>query len=140
MYELLDHTSEMGVRAAGDTVAEAFAEIARGVFSIQVDRAAVRPDRELSVRVEGRDLEECLVEYLNALITAQDIEEVVLSEVTEPRIVGGGEGFVVEGAAQGVGREAARGHCETEVKAVTYHGLEVEEIPAGWRATVVVDV
>ena len=140
MYELLDHTSEMGVRATASTVEEAFAETARGVLSIQVDRAAVLPDREIRVRAEGRDLEESLVEYLNALIARQDIEEVVLADVTAPRIEEGGEGFVVEGSAHGVAGEAAAEHRETEVKAVTYHGLRVEETEDGWRATVVVDV
>ena len=82
-----------------------------------------------------------LVNYaLNALITRQDIEEVVLSEVATPRIEKGGEGIVLTGSARGVGREAAENHLETEVKAVTYHGLSVVETPTGWQATVVVDV
>jgi len=44
------------------------------------------------------------------------------------------------GVARGVEREKAAEHVETEVKAVTYQGLLVEEAESGWRARFVVDI
>jgi SHS2 domain-containing protein len=139
-YEYLDHTSEIGVLATGATAAEAFAEAARGLLGIQVDRAALEAVTEIRVTATGRDLEECLVEYLNALIAEQDLADLLLLDVTAPVISDGGDGVALIGVARGVGREAAAEHVETEVKAVTYQGLLVEEAESGWRARFVVDI
>ncbi|MHC4469455.1 MAG: archease [Planctomycetota bacterium] len=139
-YEYLDHTSEIGLLATGPTVEDAFAEAARGLFGIQVDRSALTPEAEVEVRAEGHDLEECFVEYLNAFIARQDIDDLILLDVTPPRFVEAAEGFALTGRAQGVAREKASEHRETEVKAVTYQGLLVERIEDGWRARCVVDI
>ena len=139
-YEYLDHTSEIGVLATGPTREDAFAEAARGLFGIQVDRAALTPDAEVRVRAEGRDLEECLVDYLNGLIAAQDLEGLLLVDAAPPRIEEGGEGFVLSGTARGVSRAQAAEQCETEVKAVTYQGLIARHTEDGFETRFVVDI
>jgi len=36
--------------------------------------------------------------------------------------------------------DPARHSLAHEVKAVTYHGLAVEQVPDGWRAEVILDI
>ncbi|HID74075.1 MAG TPA: archease, partial [Thermoplasmata archaeon] len=57
VFELLDHTADVGVRARGRTLEEAFAETARGMAAIMADTTGCVPSVERHVEVEGHDLE-----------------------------------------------------------------------------------
>jgi SHS2 domain-containing protein len=139
-FRYLDHASEVGVLAEGATAEEALAEAARGLFGIQVDRPALRPERFVAVAGTGADLGACLVDFLNGLLAAQDLEGLVFVEVSDLTLSAAGEGFTIEARAGGVAPARAAPHRLTEVKAVTYQGLIAAPSPAGYTVRFVADV
>jgi SHS2 domain-containing protein len=46
----------------------------------------------------------------------------------------------LDGTAWGEPLDPARHDLSHEVKAITYHGLKVEQTPDGWLAEVIVDI
>ena len=63
MYEYLDHTADMGIRAVGRDLAEALAEVARGMLHLQVppggaaDLAGLRVD-DVIIGINGTSVRE----------------------------------------------------------------------------------
>ena len=55
MYEIFEHTADVGIRARAGSLEELFADAARGLFSVMVENlAAVRTHRRSDVSGERR--------------------------------------------------------------------------------------
>ncbi len=84
-YELIEHTADMGIKAGGNTLAEAFTNAACGLFSIITDISSVRESESRTVNVKGIDLENLLFNWINELIYIFDVEHLLLRrfEITD---------------------------------------------------------
>jgi SHS2 domain-containing protein len=135
MYELFEHTADLGLRVRAAELETLFAEAGQGLFSMIVDLAEVRPEREIQLKVEGEELDLLLFDWLNELLYRFDSEHLLLAEFD---VHIGPAGVVA--TARGEPIDPSRHQLEHEVKAITYHGLRIEQQPDGWLAEVIVDI
>ncbi|NOX45059.1 MAG: archease [Caldiserica bacterium] len=138
-YEILEHEADAGVRGIGGSLEEAFCEAARAMFSLMVDLEAVRPEREVPVRVEAETLEVLFVSWLGELLALRDLEGMVFSRF-EARIKGTDGRWMLEGKAYGEPLDPARHRPAVEVKAATYYGVKVGKDDGRYIAQCVVDL
>ena len=88
MYELFEHTADLGLRMRAATLEELFADAARGLFSLIVTNLhEVRPVCERRFRLESDGCDFLLVDWLNELLYTFDSEKLVFTEF-EVRIDG----------------------------------------------------
>ena len=136
MYEVFDHTADLGLRVRGRDLSELFAEAARGFLSILVrDPGAVRSIEERACRIEGAEADLLLLDWLNDLLFAFDTERLLLAEF-DVRVDGSG----LRGTGRGETMDPQRHEMDHEIKAITYHGLKVVRAGEGWLAEVIVDI
>ena len=132
----LDHTADAGFALTAPDLPQLFERAARGMFSLICDFSAVRLTRETTIEVEADDVPALLVRWLSELNFRHVTEHIlygtfVITELSESRLRAqvGGEPI-----------DPARHTVYTEIKAVTFHGLEVAKDAAGWRAQVIFDL
>jgi SHS2 domain-containing protein len=142
MYEAFDHTADVGLEVRGRDFGDLLATAADAVFDQMLeDRPAeVTATKTVDVRCDAAlapDPSEVLVAWLQELLFRFETDGLVPMEVD----VAEATGESVR-ARVGFGRfDPARHGTRLEIKAVTYHGLEVEETPDGsWRARFILDV
>jgi len=136
MYETFEHTADLGLRMRAKDLEGLFAEAARALFSVLVaDLETVRPLRGVAVSLEERKRDELLHDWLAELLYRFDAERLLLSEF-DVHLTGSG----LTATARGEPIDPTRHQLDTEVKAVTYHGLKVEPTGDGWLAEVIVDI
>jgi SHS2 domain-containing protein len=136
MYEFFEHTADLGLRVRAPDLDTLFAEAARALFAAVVeDLGTVRPARQVQVRVAAEEREYLLFDWLKALLYHFDVEHLLFCRF-EAHV--GPDGLV--GTAWGEPLDRGRHALEHEVKAITYHGLRVEQTPDGWLAEVIVDI
>ncbi len=123
-FEYFDVTAEVGIRAWGRTVSEAFAEAARALFALMVNIRTVRPQRTFSVEVSAESLELLLADWLNRLVLERDRTGCVFSEF-RVTVTPQEQGFVLRGEIAGEPLDRARHDPRIDVKAVTYNNLHV---------------
>jgi SHS2 domain-containing protein len=87
------------------------------------------------LHVAGSDLEYLLVDWLDGLLYLFESKRFLACEF-ETIFDDTGLAATVRGETC----DPARHQLAHEVKAVTYHGLAVEQSPDGWRAEVIVDI
>jgi SHS2 domain-containing protein len=135
-FELLEHPADIGFRAWGATLEELFASCACALVSIILDPSAIRPTESIAIRGVGGDLESLLVNWLNEVLFQVDGRRLALAEFAVSRVTE----THVECVARGEPRDHERHPSRVDVKAVTYHQLNVEQTADGWAADVYVDI
>ena len=136
MYELFEHTADLGLRATAPDLETLFADAAACLFSAIVeDLASVRPVQEVRVELTGDDREYLLFDWLKELLYRFDADHLLFGRF-EVRVRADG----LIGTAWGEPFDPARHVLDHEVKAITYHELKVEQVEDGWLAEVVVDI
>jgi SHS2 domain-containing protein len=121
-YELIEHTADVGVKAYGKSVAEAFEHAAEAMFDIITDESTIDPIGEYNIVLEAPDLEQLLVDWLSKLLFLNDAEDLVFGKfevtLTENHLSAHifGEKYNKKKHKMGV-----------EIKAVTYHMVQVHE-------------
>lgn len=135
-YSILEHPADIGLEAHGKSLKEVFEYAAVGLMSIVVDPTGIEPVEQRFLTVTATDLENLLVKWLSEILYLYDGQEFVVAEVTIERIAPTGIEAIVSGDIIDPGKHQFR----TDVKAVTYHQLKVEEKQEGCMVRVFFDI
>ncbi len=127
-FEIVEHTADVGIRAFGDTLPEAFENAALGMFNILTDPSGVALAQNFEVTVEGEDLKALLHEWLSQLLVLAQVDGMLFSgfKVAMRPME---QGYGLTGQVFGEPADPKRHIYKTEIKAVTRHMLEVRERP-----------
>jgi SHS2 domain-containing protein len=136
MYETFEHTADLGLRIRAPDKDTLFAEAGLCLFSTIVeDLSAIRPEMMVEIALSGEEIDYLLFDWLRELLYRFDAEHWLFSRF---EVDVGGKGSTAK--AWGEKFDAERHGLGHEVKAITYHGLSVEETADGWLAEVIVDI
>lgn len=141
MYETFEHKADIGVKGIGDNVEEAFQEAAKALFSVEVSVLTVEKKTKIKVRCDAANLEELLVEWLNALLAQASIHNMVFSDFSL-KIKAKDTQYELDGFAIGEKLDVKKHKPGIEIKAATYSQLKVyQELETKkWVAQCIVDV
>lgn len=121
-YELIDHTADVGVKAYGKTLSEAFEHAAKGMFDIITDSSEIENTGQYDIQLEAPDLEQLLVDWLSELLFLNSAKNLVFGffkvELDEKKKSLNAKVF-------GEKFNLSKHKIGAEIKAVTYHILEV---------------
>jgi SHS2 domain-containing protein len=136
MFELFEHTADLGLRLRAATLEELLVEAGRGLLAMLVaNPEAVQPllTKEIQLAAEAPDF--LLFDWLSELLFAFESKKLLLCEF-DVRLAGG----ALAARCRGEPMDTARHQMDHEVKAITYHGLTVRQTAAGWEAEVIIDI
>ncbi len=134
-YELREHTADVAVEAAGETLGAVFAAVADGMAAAMCETVPDGGDRvDVSVTAEGR--EALLFDYLDRLIYERDVRSVlpVDNDASVDRTDGT---WRVDASYRAVPLADVTAR---DLKAVTYSEMDISRRDDGWHAYVVFDV
>jgi len=122
----LAHPADAKFQAYGSSLEEAFQNAAYALVSLMWDRKKIRPKIVHPVVVEGRDLSQLLVGFLEEVLYLLDSRSFLLHAVDDLSIVSGSDRYELRGLFCGDRFEAGQ---ETfgDVKAITYHEMMIEQ-------------
>jgi SHS2 domain-containing protein len=136
MFDVFDHTADLGLRIQAADLGELFAEAGRALLAVIVSNPdAVEPRDERTVRISGGDIKYLFVDWLVELLYLFESKRFLASEFV-PILDDAG----LSASVRGEPCDPARHMLAHEVKAVTYHGLVVEQTGDGWLAEVILDI
>ena len=139
-YVYLDHISDIGIQASGESMEEAFKCGAEAVLNIAFDTEALGDDTSVKLKALAPAPELLFIESLNELISIQDREELALKSIRDVQIeeVPGGLSFTATAYGESFNPDLHTVKCE--VKGATYSGLSYEVKKGKHTFTCVVDV
>lgn len=138
-YVYLDeHTADVAFIAYGDNLGEVFENAAEAMFNVITDIKKVEVKRCLSIRVEDSDLKGLLKKWLEELLFYFDAEGIVFSKFNV--VIKKDEIYVLDGEACGENFNIDKHPSGIEVKAVSYHWMEIGEKNGKKFVRVVLDI
>ncbi|HEY55111.1 MAG TPA: archease [Dehalococcoidia bacterium] len=134
-FEILDHTADVGIIAYGADLRQAFANAARGLFSLIAELDDVEEVTRQDIELTASDEESLLVAWLNELVYRFDTEGIIFKRFDITRL----NNTHLKARGYGEKADSSRHRLKTEVKAATYHMLKVEKND-GFRVQVLFDI
>ena len=136
MYEVFDHTADIGLRIRANDRPALFVEAAQALFSLLVtNRDAVRAIEQRHYQIAGEQDDYLLFDWLSELLYTFETEHLLLSQF---EVELGRTGL--RATCRGEPIDRARHEMDHEIKAITYHGLKVGPSGDGWMAEIIVDI
>ncbi len=135
-YEFINHTADLGIKLREESLTRLFASAGYALFDIILQISQVQPKKSLDIHVSGEEIESILVDWLRELLFKFNMDRWVLKEFDIRKIDKSGLQAVVKGEIF----DPSRHSLKTEIKAVTYHGLEVNRKNDGWEAQIIFDI
>jgi SHS2 domain-containing protein len=134
-FQFIDHTADAGILVKASTLEGMFETAALGFSELitRVDFLNCLIQRQL--RLQEDDIETLLVSWLQELLYLLDTEDLLFG-----RFQVNLKGLALEATAWGEVFDPEIHTMKTEIKAVTYHQLEVVEDDQGWQAQVIFDI
>ena len=134
-FEFIDHTADAGIRLEAPTLEDIFetAGLAFSELVTNVDSIDCRVERRFKLQED--DIETLLVSWLQELLYLLDTEDLVFARF-QVKI----HGLSLEATAWGEPFDPNIHTMKTEIKAVTYHQLEITKSDQGWEAQVIFDI
>lgn len=123
-FELIDHTADVGVKAYGKTLSEAFENAARGMFNVIANNSEIENTGQYNIELQADDLEQLLVDWLSELLFLHSANNLVFGFF---KVNLDEKNNKLSATVFGEKISVSKHKIETEVKAVTYHMLSVKK-------------
>lgn len=143
-FESIPHTADIQIRVYGDTLETLFRNALNGMFQSigphvqgckkegdRVIRETLPRNHELNV--ESPDREALLVDFLSEALYLSDVHDEAYFDATIHEMSDTKIHATIHGAP-------ILGFDVVEMKAVTYHGLKIEQVDGMWQADIVFDI
>jgi len=135
-YRFLPHTADVIVQIEAASLANVFRDAMAVVRLLVAGDTTVTTAQSHAVSLTAQAADELLLRFIRELLTQFQLDTFVPGELEIREL----DPMRFEGAVMGEPFDDAKHDAQPEVKAVTRHGLSVEETSAGWRAVLVLDL
>lgn len=139
-YKLLPHMTDAYVEVQAPTLNAAFENAAFAMFDVMTDPAAIAPEFTDGFDITAHDEVSLLHDWLEQLLLKFDLDAKVYSGFEVEKIETQNENFHLVANARGGFFQSGRHPAKVEIKAVTYHRMEVKGTGKGYRVRYILDL
>ena len=138
-YKFLENVAiaDVAFVAQGKTLEELFSHCAQATFEVMVDIKSLLTQEKKDIELENERVEELLVDWLSELIFLKDKDEILFKDFKID--IKKNTKYKLKAQALGEKIDTKKHELRSDVKAVTYHLLEVVK-KRNWEARVILDV
>ena len=139
-YRFLDDVAiaDAAFQAEAESVEELFEICAQATFEVMADTKTIGHKYKEDVELIGENLEELLFDWLAELIYLKDVKSMLFSKFDIK--IQKKDGYRLAASVWGEPADQKKHKVRVDVKAVTYHLLEVKKTGNKWIAMVILDI
>jgi SHS2 domain-containing protein len=135
-----EHTADIGIEVKGATIKELFENSGLGVFRIIANTEKIKSSKQIKIKTEEENLELLLVRFLQEIVYKSETEEIAFKDICVDSIKQVGKSWEATALLKGEPFKTAKEKLRTQIKAVTYHNLNLKKTRTGYQAGVIFDV
>ena len=135
-FSLIDHTADLGIMVRGKNLKHLFEEAAKTMMYIMFKGKRTDKNEIIKLSVAGNDLADLMVRWLGEILYQFEGEHKLVTNV--------GIDFIspshLDATLEMVSFDPSLHEILREIKAVTYHQIEVVEKRKHWEARIIFDL
>lgn len=141
-YEIIEHTADLGIKVYGKNLEELFLNAGRAMFDVMVEETKRKSifqkeeQKKFLVSKRASGIEDVFVAWLGELLYLFVTEGLIMDKTNIQRLDSG----CIQAEVSGRTFDPASCRVKTEIKAITFHELEVKQTDRGYQAQVIFDV
>jgi len=140
-FEFRDHTADVQVRSWGSSLEEAFSQTAYSLMAtITPNLKKISSKIEREITVEAEDKEALLFDFLSEFLYIFDVDELVFNQIYVHSIEKFNVNYKLRATLKGEKFNLDKHEIGTEVKAITYSFLNIEEKHESTTIDIVFDI
>ncbi|MFX1324448.1 MAG: archease [Promethearchaeota archaeon] len=140
-FEFKDHTADVKVRAWGKTLEEAFSQAALSLMTtITPNLEKITPKIEKEITIESEDKYALCIDFLTEFLFLFDVEDLVFKSISVDSIKKAQNRYKLIASAKGEQFDRNKHEIGTEVKAITYSFMNIEEKKNKVEINIVFDI
>jgi SHS2 domain-containing protein len=142
-YEFFDVTADVGYKAYGNSLANAFENAAIAMFEVITDTSTIKHSIQKQIELEAEDKQALLYDWLSELLFFHDAEYMVFSKFDVKiysKVDEDPEIYYLVATAWGEEFDPLRHERRSEVKAVTYHMMDIKDENLNVMVQVILDI
>lgn len=139
-YRFLEHTADIKIEVKTKNLESAFLDSANALRELIAEKIAVKNKISRRIKVEGKDKEQLLYNFLEEILYFLDAEDFLLSDIKKLEIskVKDKQSYLLK--AEAVGDKASNYEFSNNVKAITYNQMSIKDKPGRVIIRFVLDV
>ena len=135
-FEVIDHTADIGIVAYGADIKQVFANAALGLFNLMADLDDFEEGLERELELSAEDVEVLLIEWLNELIYIFDVEHIIFKKFEIEKLTS----TQIKARCFGEKMKPGQHKLKREIKAATYHMLQISKEDGTYKVQVIFDI
>ncbi len=135
-YRLFDHTADFGIQVFGQNEIDLFQNAAFAMYDQITDASRLHGARGFQVAVSGDDRIELMFNWLRELLYLWSGKQLLVQSTR----VGDVSKSALHASVIVDPYDPGRHEIRSDLKAVTYHQLRVDQTSTGWEARIIFDV
>ena len=125
-FEYFDVTADIGFKAYGENLNEAFENAGLAIFNIISDTSNIRPNIDKSFELSSEDEVSLLYDYLEELLFFHEVDFMLFSDF-DVDISRSDDGYGLKAKIMGETIDWDRHERKSEIKAITFHMMDVKK-------------
>ncbi len=135
-YRQIDHTADFGIQVFGCEARDLFENAAFALFHLITDYKTLKGRYQQTITVEGEDWPDLMVNWLRELLYAWTGRDILVKQAEITTL----SEYSLSAELTLDPYDPAHHVIKHEIKAVTYHQIQVQKTLAGWEAMIIFDV
>ncbi len=135
-YKLIDHTADFGIHVFGLNPKDLFINAASAMFEQIAESEDKSWEKKHDIKISGADWPDLMVNWLRELLFLWSARQMLIKDIDISSITETGLAAVLAYDAYHPDNHILK----SEIKAVTYHQIQVKESSTGWEAKIIFDV
>ncbi len=135
-YKIIDHTADFGIQVFGSDAKTLFSNAAIALFDLITDIGSLKGLEYVNLKISGEDWADLMVNWLREILFLWNGRELLVKTA-----------FIESLTQKNLSAKVTcdpyspeRHVIKTEIKAVTYHQIQVNSTLTGWEAKIIFDV
>jgi SHS2 domain-containing protein len=139
-FKFIPHTADIAVQITAKTMEDLFSMAASALKSAVVEDFKSKNNISYKLNCSAQILEELLVIFLNEINYLYFSKKFIFCQVAELSIKKPADQYMAEAVLMGENFSLKHHIFKEEIKAVTYHNLEIKNTDEGFSVTIVFDI
>ncbi len=135
-YRLIDHTADFGIHVFGSDLKDLFSNAAYAMFDQITVIKDLQPEKELKINVTGNDWPDLMVNWLRELLYLWTGKELLVKHIDIQTLLE----YNLTATLKIDSFKPDHHVIKNDIKAVTYHQIQVNQVTDGWESRIIFDV